>query len=141
MKQRFSISVDGRTHEVEVEPREDGKLWVQVAGKAFLVSREENGAPLALPTPAPASLPVLPPRPARSAGLLSGNVLTAPMPGVILDIAVQAGTQVTQGQQLCALEAMKMKNAIRSPREGRIAAVEVTEGQKVGHGEVLFRYE
>jgi biotin carboxyl carrier protein len=36
---------------------------------------------------------------------------------------------------------MKMKNAIRSPRDGVIASVEVIEGQAVAHGDVLFTFE
>ncbi len=45
------------------------------------------------------------------------------------------------GQPLCALEAMKMKSIIRSPREGVISAVHVSEGQVVVHGELLFSFE
>jgi biotin carboxyl carrier protein len=67
-------------------------------------------------------------------------VLTAPMPGVILDIAVKPGDKVAYGGMLCALEAMKMKNAIRANHELVIASVEVQEGQKVAYGDVLFRF-
>ena len=63
------------------------------------------------------------------------------MPGNILDIAVKPGDKVAARQQLCSLEAMKMKNAIRSPGEGVIASVEVAEGQSVAHGDVLFTFE
>jgi biotin carboxyl carrier protein len=63
------------------------------------------------------------------------------MPGNILDIAVKPGDRVAVRQQLCSLEAMKMKNAIRSPGEGVIASVEVAEGQAVAHGDVLFTFE
>ena len=43
-------------------------------------------------------------------------------------------------QTLCSLEAMKMKNAVRSPRDGVIGSVEVYEGQTVSHGDVLFTF-
>jgi biotin carboxyl carrier protein len=62
------------------------------------------------------------------------------MPGNILGIAVKPGDEVGFRQQLCSLEAMKMKNAIRSPRDGVIASVEVSEGQAVAHGDVLFTF-
>jgi biotin carboxyl carrier protein len=42
---------------------------------------------------------------------------------------------------LCALEAMKMKSAIRSPRAGVVAAVHVRDGQSVAHGEALVSFE
>jgi biotin carboxyl carrier protein len=48
---------------------------------------------------------------------------------------------VSAGQEVCTLEAMKMKNAIRSPREGVVAAVEAQVGQKVAHGAVLVTFE
>jgi biotin carboxyl carrier protein len=64
----------------------------------------------------------------------------APMPGNILEITVKPGDFVRVRQQLCSLEAMKMKNAIRSPRDGVIASVEVIEDQAVAHGDVLFTY-
>ncbi len=62
------------------------------------------------------------------------------MPGIIHDVAVKPGDKVTPGQQLCTLEAMKMKSAIRTSKEGVIASVEVTNGQKVAHGDVLVRF-
>jgi biotin carboxyl carrier protein len=64
--------------------------------------------------------------------------VSAPMPGTILDIAVQLGTSVSQGDILCNLEAMKMKSPIRSPGDGTIAQVLVSEGQNVAFGEALF---
>jgi biotin carboxyl carrier protein len=63
------------------------------------------------------------------------------MPGNILGLAVRPGERVRVGQELCSLEAMKMRNAIRSSREGVIARVEVTEGQTVAYGDVLFTFE
>lgn len=69
------------------------------------------------------------------------SVMTAPMPGDILEVLVKPGDQVKVGQVLCSLEAMKMKNAIRSPCDGIIATVEVAQGQEVAYGEVLIRFE
>jgi biotin carboxyl carrier protein len=60
------------------------------------------------------------------------------MPGTVLEILVKPGDAISVGQQLCSLEAMKMKSAIRSPREGIIASVEVTDKQRVAFGETLF---
>ena len=64
--------------------------------------------------------------------------VSAPMPGTILDIAVQVGDRVSSGDTLCNLEAMKMKSPIRSPSEGTVAQVLINEGQNVTYGEVLF---
>jgi biotin carboxyl carrier protein len=59
---------------------------------------------------------------------------------VILDIAVKVGSKVAVGDVVCALEAMKMKNLIRSPREGTVASIEVSEGQRVPFGAVIIRF-
>jgi biotin carboxyl carrier protein len=63
------------------------------------------------------------------------------MPGSILTLLVRPGDTVAVGQELCVLEAMKMKNAIRASRGGVIASVEVSEGQTVAYGDVLITFE
>lgn len=77
------------------------------------------------------------PSSAETSGL---NLVRAPIPGVVVSIAVQPDEEVVPGQELCVLEAMKMKNAIRAARAGRIAAVRVITGQHVKHREVLMEY-
>jgi biotin carboxyl carrier protein len=64
----------------------------------------------------------------------------APIPGVILSIAVKPGDAVVFGQELCVLEAMKMKNQIRANRAGKIAELRVAPGEQVRHSQVLFEY-
>lgn len=74
-------------------------------------------------------------------GLAGDNkVIRAPIPGTIISVAVREGIEVAIGQQLCVLEAMKMKNAIRSPRNGVIASVHVSPGQTVQHHDVLVEF-
>jgi glutaconyl-CoA/methylmalonyl-CoA decarboxylase subunit gamma len=95
--------------------------------------------------PAPETLPPLPVShqpalPHVSAG--NGELdLAAPMPGTILAINVVPGDQVRRGQVLLILEAMKMKNSIKSPYDGVIAEVLAQSGQAVSYGSVLLRYE
>lgn len=83
--------------------------------------------------------PAQPPKPDLQASL-RGEV-SAPMPGVIQAVAVQAGEEVKHGQTVVVLEAMKMKNAIRSPRDGVVSEVLVRVGQSVGYGDVLVRFQ
>jgi biotin carboxyl carrier protein len=66
--------------------------------------------------------------------------ILAPMPGTIVSVAVEQGSQVAYGQELCVLEAMKMKNVIRAPRTGTIGKVSVTQGQSVKHHDLLVEY-
>ncbi|MEV8182306.1 biotin carboxylase N-terminal domain-containing protein [Specibacter sp. NPDC078692] len=63
--------------------------------------------------------------------------LTAPMPGAVVSVHVQAGDTVTAGQPLLVLEAMKMLHTIGAPTDGTVAELPVTVGQNVDVGMVL----
>ncbi|MFZ2239647.1 MAG: biotin/lipoyl-containing protein, partial [Gordonia amarae] len=63
--------------------------------------------------------------------------LLAPMPGSVIRIAVAEGDQVTAGQPLIWLEAMKMEHTISAPADGVVEALAVTEGQQLSVGDVL----
>jgi biotin carboxyl carrier protein len=116
--------VDGERFEVWPEHGLEAKGW-RVEGSA-----SANGAANPQPAnPQSANLPAS-----------NGQAMLAPIPGVIVSLAVQPGQAVTAGQELCVLEAMKMKNVIRAPRAGVIAAVRVTVGQTVKHKDVLVEY-
>ena len=65
------------------------------------------------------------------------ETINAPMPGNIVNVLVKAGDQVTKGQVLLILEAMKMENEIMSPRDGVIAGVHVNKGDSVDSGKLL----
>lgn len=83
------------------------------------------------------------PRPATGEGAATSagaaELLAAPMPGVILEILVEAGASVRRGDPILVLEAMKMRNTIRAPRDARITDVAVSPGQPVGPGDTLVR--
>jgi len=149
MKQ-IKVIVNGKPYEVEVGDLSSSPLAVTVNGQSYTVEIETMGGEMA--TSAPVAVAVAPVKVAAAAPVVaspkatpppavSGNEVRAPMPGVILDIAVKAGDKVSVSQQLCALEAMKMKNAIRSPRQGVIAGVHVNQGQKVAFGDILVSFE
>jgi biotin carboxyl carrier protein len=59
------------------------------------------------------------------------------IPGRVLTVAVTPGDLVTAGQQLLTVEAMKMQNELRSPRDGTIERVAVGPGATVEPGDVL----
>ena len=60
------------------------------------------------------------------------------IPGRVLTVAVAAGDVVTAGQQLLTVEAMKMQNKLRSPRDGTVERVSVSPGATVEPGDVLL---
>lgn len=148
-KRRLKVTVNGKPYLVEVGDLFASPITVKVNGQPYLVDVETSTVEKAPAAESVAALeqvarqtsaPEKAPPPAGPAGATVKTV-RAPLPGHIIDLAVKAGDQVTVGQALCSLEAMKMKNTIRSPRDGLIASVEVTPGQAVVHGDVLLTFE
>lgn len=68
-------------------------------------------------------------------------LVRAPMPGVILSIQVSAGDVVSEGMEMCVLEAMKMEHALLSPRKGSVKTIYVSQGQNVLIGEPIIELE
>lgn len=67
--------------------------------------------------------------------------ITAPMPGLILEISVEIGDAVKENDPLLILEAMKMENVISSPREGIIKSISVKQGDAVDKNQLLIEFE
>ena len=63
------------------------------------------------------------------------------IPGVVVGVSITAGDTVAAGQQLLVVEAMKMQNELRSPRDGVVARVAVGERQTIEVGDVLVVIE
>jgi glutaconyl-CoA decarboxylase len=66
------------------------------------------------------------------------GAVTAPMPGSILEVLVQAGDRVKAGDTVVKLEAMKMENDVKAARDGVVREVRVAKGSNVSVGEVLL---
>jgi biotin carboxyl carrier protein len=148
---RFTITIGERSFDAQLEAAED------LPGTVITPGMPEQ----AMPTPVsgtgttpPAHVePVTPdagpapvdtgrsrsPAQAGTAAASRGPVVTAPMPGVILEVHVTAGARVRRGDPLLVLEAMKMRNTIRSPRDGVVLEVTTEAGRPVVPGEPLVR--
>ena len=69
------------------------------------------------------------------------EILRAPMPGVVVGVAVEAGAEVAQGQLLMTIESMKLETAITAPHDARIAEVCVSAGESFDQDAALVRLE
>jgi biotin carboxyl carrier protein len=116
-----SLLVGDESHEVAIEKRPEGYV-VHFPADAVAVALAESarGAVAAAARPS---------GPAR---------LTAPMPGRIVRVLREPGTEVAAGDGLVVIEAMKMENELRAPRAGRVQEVAVREGQAVEAGTLLL---
>lgn len=74
-------------------------------------------------------------------GFRSAGDLKAAIPGRVLRVLVAPGQGVAAGQALVVLEAMKMENEVKAPRDATVKSVEVEGGQAVSAGQVLIRFE
>ena len=77
---------------------------------------------------------------ARSQAAHTGT-LTAPMPGLVVQVLVEEGQTVEEGQPLLVIESMKMQMQMRSPSAGRVSSLPVVPGQQVNKGQVLVQVE
>ncbi len=77
---------------------------------------------------------------AKADSNLHFNELTAPLPGNVIEVFVKPGDEIEAGQVVVIIEAMKMKNSIRSIRAGKIAEVLVAAGQTVAHKQTLVSF-
>lgn len=147
---KYQVRVGEQILQVEVEDVTTHPVVVRVGDETFEVWVQEEEGPAGEPAPSTATSPSMPvhtiPDPHAVAAQPGhwpggGKSLRAPMPGQIKQIRVAAGAQVTRGDLLCILEAMKMNNQIRAPRDGVIAEICVDAGARVNYGDPLMRYE
>lgn len=66
------------------------------------------------------------------------NEIKAPMPGLVLDILVEAGQSIQKGDGLLILEAMKMENVIKAPSDGVINSISINKGNTVDKNELMI---
>ena len=139
---KIRVKIDEQTYDVEVGDLNARPILATLEGETFGVWPAEASAELSPAAVEPGCEPTLV-APAAAAGgpaVDKAKSVQAPIPGVILTVAVKPGDAVKSGQELCLLEAMKMKNAIRANRDGKIANVLIAPGDAVRHGQVLMEF-
>ena len=141
---KYKLTVNDQTYEVEIENINARPVVVTVDGQRFEVMPEVANQPQVKTEAMPKveSKPVaMKPLPAASQPIGGSSSLNAPLPGTIVELFVKAGDKVEAGQVVLIIEAMKMKNSIRSTVGGTVDKVLVSQGQSVAHKQALVEFE
>ena len=130
----FKIKINEQWFSVEIVGVRESFVDVIVDGEPVLINTQV--IPVASSNQDTSNLHFLSPSTNSTA-----NSIVAPMPGMVLSIQIQVGTQVKAGDVLCTLEAMKMEHEISTPHEGTVKTISVQTGDNVTIGQTLFTIE
>ncbi|MGB0332962.1 MAG: biotin/lipoyl-containing protein [Planctomycetota bacterium] len=120
------VHLDGEPCEVEYAEADNlGQIVLIHGGKSYAMSIEGGPHEIAITIAG------------HRAANKGGGLLKAVMPGVVVEVLVQAGEAVTGGQPLLILEAMKMQNEIGAPGDGVVKTLHASAGDAVGAGDKL----
>lgn len=133
-QEEISVDIDtGKTLVIRLQSRteleDEGvvKLFFELNGQSRLVRVPKAGATAQFETP--------------KADEGNASHVGAPMPGMVVRIAVQKGQTVARGEPLLALEAMKMETVLGAPRDGKVKAIHAKPGSTVNTRDLLIELE
>ncbi|HND49539.1 MAG TPA: biotin/lipoyl-binding protein [Anaerolineales bacterium] len=140
---KYKLNVNSQTYEVEIENINARPVVVTVDGQRFEVM-PESSTQAQTKNEAVSNIEVKPTMPSplgvANSSVSGSSSLHAPLPGTVVEVFVKAGDSVEAGQVILVIEAMKMKNSIRTTRSGTIANVLVNQGQSVAHKQTLVEF-
>ena len=145
-KKNVTVLVNNKEYKVEIKDISARPIIAVVNGKEYTVQVETGGQKVSIIPEMPQGKPkgetrIKQTQTTQTPSMASLRGITAPLPGDVVEILVKPGDKVKAGQVICVLEAMKMRNSVRTPRDGKIASVDISVGQSVGHGVVLVSFE
>jgi biotin carboxyl carrier protein len=142
MPATLKVRVKDRWYTVTVEDTRSAPIRATVDGQPVEVRIQQlhrDGLPDTTDE-APKSGLSRPAKPANNPAT-AVRVFTSPMPGVVLSLAVKVGDRLEADDEICVLEAMKMRQVLQSEWAGTVTAVHVQPGQQVADGEPIVDLE
>jgi len=142
----YQLKINSQDFIVEVGPETAGSVKVAVNGKRHDVVIQNTAGTTSAARPArvvekqaplPEAAPVAPSAPQTS--LAGDGLLCAPIPGLIVAIAVRVGDTVQAGQAVAVMEAMKMENELTAGISGVVTEIMVQKGAEVSTGDPIMR--
>ena len=132
---KLKITVHGVAYEEDVQVLDAGEGFPAIAAHHPRPHSAANGQS-ANPTPSK----TVSTAPVPTAGENGGSV-TSPIAGTVLELKCRPGDEVTKGQVLIVIEAMKMKTSIAAPTSGKIKSIPVAVGDSVQESQSLVEFE
>ena len=132
----MKLLVNGNSYEVTVLSRTREVVQFSVNGRTYSVSYEEE-----LPSDAPVHVVARNHTKLTNRTSAGGQLIVAPMPGVISEILVNPGDRITAGDVVLRIEAMKMENNIFAPIDGVVQEIQVSKGDEVSDATPLVVLE
>lgn len=145
--EQWKCRLDGRDLPVDIVYGQNGVLSLLLGGKSYEVKQETVGAETNVVVGHERfNASVRDPRSFRSrsrVGAAEQGVMKikAPMPGKVVRVLAGVGTQVELGQSVIVIEAMKMQNELKAPKNGVVKKINVEEGAAVDAGQALAEVE
>ena len=129
----------GKSSSVPSNDLGDAIYTVDVEGQSYTVTVNEGGdltgiAPINGSSGAASGAP----NSTAAAPATGGEPINAPLAGNVINVLVSAGQQVSAGDTVVILEAMKMETNISAPKDGQVVEIKVREGDTVTVGDVLL---
>ena len=139
------IKVGDNWYNVEIGELTHSPVEVTVEGETFLVEVEGlRSRPPARPRrrrTQSAGIVAPPPSARGASGSSSDNIIASPLSGRVISILVRPGDQVSAGQEVCVVEAMKMEQSIRAHRDGVVKEIAVQPMDTVSTNDPLIELE
>ncbi len=128
----FKYTIDGKEYNVEIGEVNDTVANVTVNGETFSVEMEKPAEPeKKKPVLGQSKSDDTETETTSTANINTNNALRAPLPGVVTEIKVEVGQEVSAGDTLVVLEAMKMANNLEAEKSGKVTAICVKVGESV----------
>ncbi|SDR33386.1 biotin carboxylase N-terminal domain-containing protein [Pseudovibrio sp. Tun.PSC04-5.I4] len=116
------FELEGVRRTAFVSDADEGGLWISLEGQTQLFEEQSFSTK-------------------KDDASAVGNFIIAPMPGAVIALKTKQGAQVSKGDVLLVLEAMKMQHELTAPRDGIVAELGTKEGAQVNSRDVLVRLE
>lgn len=135
---KYTVRIADKSYEVKIEDINTRPIIAHADGERFEVHPENGAEPEEANERKAFHVKEMPKTVSPSSNV---HELLTPLPGTIVEIFVKNGEEIEAGHVVLIIEAMKMKNSIRSTRWGKISEILVTVGQTVAHKQVLVRFK